>query len=140
MLRDWLYVADHCRAIWQVLEVGRPGEVYSVGNERNLQVVTTLCRLLDELLPDSPYCPHCPHSRLRTFIAARPGHDTRYTIDARKLRSELGWKPREDFESRLWQTRVWYLENQTWCKRVMDGSQLEIRLDYTVQPEPSGLA
>lgn len=88
-------------------------------SERNLQVVTTLCGLLDELLPDSP---HCPHSRLRIFVADRPGHDTRYTIDARKLRSELGWEPREDFESGLWQTLVWYLENQTWCERVMDGS------------------
>lgn len=127
-VRDWLYVTDHCRAIWQVLEAGRPGEVYGVGGESertNLQVVTTLCELLDELLPDSPYR---PHSRLRTFVADRPGHDARYAIDARKLRSELEWEPREDFESGLRRTLIWYLEHQTWCERVTDGSYRGERL------------
>lgn len=127
-VRDWLYVTDHCRAIWQVLEAGRPGEVYGVGgaSERtNLQVVTSLCELLDELLPDSPYR---PHGRLRTFVADRPGHDVRYAIDAHRLRSELGWEPREDFESGLRRTLVWYLEHRTWCERVMDGSYRGERL------------
>jgi len=127
-VRDWLYVTDHCRAIWRVLEAGRPGEVYNVGGESertNLQVVTILCELLDEFLPDSPYR---PHSRLRTFVADRSGHDARYAIDARKLRSGLGWEPREDFESGLRRTLVWYLEHQTWCERVMDGSYRGERL------------
>ncbi|MCG6860145.1 MAG: dTDP-glucose 4,6-dehydratase [Chromatiaceae bacterium] len=127
-VRDWLYVEDHCRAIWRVLEAGRPGEVYNVGGESertNVQVVDTLCALLDELLPDSPYR---PHGQLKTFVADRPGHDARYAIDARKLQSELGWEPRESFESGMRRTLVWYLENQTWCKRVMDGSYRGERL------------
>ncbi len=127
-VRDWLYVGDHCRAIWRVLEAGRPGQVYGVGggSERtNLQVVDTLCGLLDELLPESPYR---PHDRLKTFVADRPGHDKRYAIDAHKLRSELGWEPQEHFESGLRRTLTWYLENQTWCRRVMDGSYRGERL------------
>jgi len=92
------------------------------GEERertNLQVVGALCGLLDEFLPDSPYR---PHGRLKAFVADRPGHDRRYAIDPHKLRSELGWEPREHFESGLRRTLVWYLENQTWCRRIMDGS------------------
>jgi len=127
-VRDWLYVTDHCRAIWRVLEVGRPGEVYGVGGESehtNLQVVDTLCGLLDELLPDSP---HRPHGQLKEFVAGRPGHDARYAIDARKLRSELGWEPQERFESGLRRTLVWYLEHRAWCERIMDGSYRGERL------------
>lgn len=131
-VRDWLYVVDHCRAIWRVLEAGRPGEVYNVGgnSERtNLQVVDTLCALLDELLPDSPYR---PHGKLKTFVTDRPGHDKRYAIDSDKLRSELGWKPLESFESGMRKTLVWYLENQSWCRRVMDGSYLGERLGFAI--------
>jgi dTDP-glucose 4,6-dehydratase len=127
-VRDWLYVRDHCSAIWRVLEDGRPGEVYNVGGDSertNLQVVDTLCALLDELLPDSPFR---PHGELKTFVADRLGHDQRYAIDSRKLRSELGWEPRESFESGLRRTLVWYLENQTWCGRAMDGSYRGERL------------
>lgn len=130
-IRDWLYVEDHCRAIWRVLGAGRPGEVYNVGGESertNLQVVDTLCALLDELLPDSP---HKPHAQLKTFVADRPGHDQRYAIDAHKLRSELGWEPRESFESGMRRTLAWYLENQAWCRRVMDGSYRGERLGST---------
>jgi dTDP-glucose 4,6-dehydratase len=120
-IRDWLYVEDHCRAIWQVLGAGRPGEVYNVGGDSertNLEVVDTLCGLLDELLPDSP---HRPHVGLKTFVTDRPGHDRRYAIDATKLKRELGWAPRETFETGLRRTLVWYLENQEWCRRVTDG-------------------
>jgi dTDP-glucose 4,6-dehydratase len=127
-IRDWLYVTDHCRAIWRVLEAGRPGEVYNVGGDSertNLQVVDTLCALLDGLLPDSP---HRPHGDLKTFVADRPGHDMRYAIDSTKLQSELGWKPLESFESGMRRTLVWYLENQSWCKRVTDGSYRGERL------------
>ncbi|TNF50759.1 MAG: dTDP-glucose 4,6-dehydratase [Gammaproteobacteria bacterium] len=127
-VRDWLYVEDHCRAIWRVLEAGRPGEVYNVGGDSertNLEVVDTLCALLDELVPDSP---HRPHARLKTFVSDRPGHDLRYAIDATKLRAELGWAPHERFETGLRRTLRWYLDNQTWCRRVMDGSYRGQRL------------
>ncbi len=127
-VRDWLYVMDHCRAIWRVLEGGTLGEVYNVGgnSERtNLQVVDTLCGLLDELLPDSP---HRPHERLKTFVADRPGHDRRYAIDASKLKRELGWEPRETFESGMRRTVAWYLDNPLWLSRVTDGSYRGERL------------
>ena len=127
-VRDWLYVEDHCRAIWRVLEAGRPGEVYNVGGDSertNLEVVDTLCALLDELVPDSP---HRPHAQLKTFVTDRPGHDLRYAIDATKLKTELGWAPRERFETGLRRTLQWYLDNQAWCRRVMDGSYRGQRL------------
>jgi dTDP-glucose 4,6-dehydratase len=127
-VRDWLYVLDHCSAIWRVLEAGRPGEVYNVGgnSERtNLQVIDTLCRLLDELVPESP---HRPHANLKSFVADRPGHDQRYAIDASKLKTELGWEPGETFESGMRRTVQWYLDNHDWVARVMDGSYLGQRL------------
>jgi dTDP-glucose 4,6-dehydratase len=127
-VRDWLYVEDHCRAIWRVLEAGRPGEVYNVGGDSertNLQVVDTLCGLLDELLPESP---HRPHAGLKVFVADRPGHDQRYAIDATKLKTELGWEPLESFESGMRRTLTWYLENQDWSGRVTDGSYRGQRL------------
>ncbi|NEX19140.1 dTDP-glucose 4,6-dehydratase [Thiorhodococcus mannitoliphagus] len=127
-VRDWLFVTDHCRAIWRVLEAGRPGEVYNVGgnSERtNLEVVDTLCGLLDELLPDSP---HRPHVNLKRFVPDRPGHDRRYAIDASKLKHELGWEPQETFESGMRRTVTWYLESPQWCQRVTDGSYRGERL------------
>jgi dTDP-glucose 4,6-dehydratase len=127
-VRDWLYVEDHCRAIRQVLEAGRPGQVYNVGgnSERtNLQVVDTLCDLLDELAPSSP---HRPHRALKSFVPDRPGHDRRYAIDATKLAIELGWRPTETFETGLRRTLQWYLDHQDWVQRVMDGSYLGQRL------------
>jgi dTDP-glucose 4,6-dehydratase len=120
-VRDWLYVEDHCRAILRVLEAGRPGEVYNVGGDSertNLEVVETLCALLDELCPSSP---HRPHADLKRFVTDRPGHDRRYAIDAGKLQQELGWTPRESFESGLRRTVGWYLDHADWCARVMDG-------------------
>ncbi len=127
-VRDWLYVEDHCRAIWRVLAAGRPGEVYNVGGDSertNLEVVDTLCGLLDELVPDSP---HRPHAQLKVFVTDRPGHDQRYAIDATKLKTELGWAPQERFETGLRRTLAWYLENPDWCGRVMDGSYRGQRL------------
>jgi len=127
-VRDWLYVEDHCRAIWQVLQKGELGEVYNVGgnSERtNLEVVDTLCALLDELLPESP---HCPHAQLKTYVTDRPGHDRRYAIDASKIKRELGWEPQESFESGLRSTLNWYLQNPEWCERVTDGSYRGERL------------
>lgn len=127
-VRDWLYVEDHCRAIDRVLEAGRPGEVYNIGgnSERtNLEVVETLCTLLDEARPNSP---HLPHHQLKQFVTDRPGHDRRYAIDATKIRTELGWEPAETFESGLRRTLQWYLDNQDWARRVTDGSYRGERL------------
>ncbi|MEW8037042.1 MAG: dTDP-glucose 4,6-dehydratase [Candidatus Thiodiazotropha sp.] len=127
-VRDWLYVEDHCKAIWRVLEAGRPGEVYNVGGNNemsNLEVIEMLCELLDELVPDSRYR---PHSQLKQFVKDRPGHDQRYAIDAAKLQHELGWTPDETFATGLRKTVTWYLTNEAWCQRVMDGSYLGERL------------
>ncbi|SPA26393.1 dTDP-glucose 4,6 dehydratase, NAD(P)-binding [Cupriavidus taiwanensis] len=119
-VRDWLYVRDHCSAIREVLARGRLGETYNVGgwNEKtNLDVVHTLCDLLDELSPKATGS----YRDQITFVKDRPGHDRRYAIDARKLERELGWKPAETFESGLRKTVQWYLENQAWVQDVMSG-------------------
>lgn len=127
-IRDWLYVDDHARALWLVLNQGRLGETYNIGghNEKtNLEVVHALCQILDELLPDSP---HRPHKDLLTFVADRPGHDLRYAIDAGKIERELGWTPQETFTSGLRKTVEWYLANNEWCQHVQDGSYRGERL------------
>jgi len=117
-VRDWLYVEDHCRAIHLVLEGGTPGEVYNIGGDAertNLQVVEEICCALDDLLPESPYR---PHRELISFVADRPGHDRRYAMDASKVRRELGWRPRESFETGLRRTVRWYLDHREWCEQV----------------------
>ena len=127
-MRDWLHVDDHARALWTVLTRGRIGETYNIGghNERtNLDVVGTLCRVLDDLCPGSA---HRPHEQLITFVADRPGHDLRYAIDSENIERELGWRPLETFETGLRRTVQWYLDYRTWCKRVQDGSYARERL------------
>ncbi len=127
-IRDWLYVDDHARALRLVLEKGRVGETYNIGghNEKtNLDVVKTICKLLDELVPDSPFK---PHDSLITFVADRPGHDVRYAIDANKIEKELGWTPQETFESGIEKTIKWYLDNKEWCQHVQDGTYQRERL------------
>lgn len=121
-VRDWLYVVDHCRALRTVLERGRVGETYNVGggNQRsNLQVVKTLCALLDELAPASKFR---PHFQLVQFVTDRPGHDRRYAIDARKLEGEFGWLAEESFETGLRKTVEWYLANSAWVEHVTSGA------------------
>jgi len=120
-VRDWLYVKDHCSAIREVLARGKVGETYNVGgwNEKpNLEIVHTVCSLLDELRPD----PAGSYKRLITFVTDRPGHDRRYAIDARKLERELGWKPFETFETGIRKTVQWYLDNAEWVAGVQSGS------------------
>jgi len=127
-IRDWLFVDDHARALRLVLEKGKPGETYNIGghNERtNLEVVRGICRLLDEMLPDSP---QVPHEKLITFVADRPGHDQRYAIDAGKIERELGWTPAETFETGLKRTVAWYLANDEWCRNVQSGGYRQERL------------
>ena len=117
-IRDWLYVVDHCAAIWRVLQAGTPGEVYNVGGNcelTNLQVVDALCSIMDELFPDSA---HVPHNSLKVFVKDRPGHDLRYAIDAGKLKRELGWEPQATFETGLRETVLWYLDHLEWCREV----------------------
>jgi dTDP-glucose 4,6-dehydratase len=123
--RDWLYVGDHCSEIRRVLEAGQVGEVYNVGgwNEMaNLEVVTTLCDILDAL---NPRADGRSYREQIAFVADRPGHDRRYAIDARKLERELGWKPLETFESGIRKTVRWYLDNQEWVKNVTSGAYRE---------------
>jgi len=127
-IRDWLHVDDHAQALRLVLEKGVTGETYNIGghNEKtNLDVVKTICSLLDELVPDSPYI---PHEKLITYVADRPGHDVRYAIDADKIASDLGWLPKETFESGIAKTIRWYLDNSEWCQHVQDGSYQRERL------------
>ncbi|NLZ12270.1 MAG: dTDP-glucose 4,6-dehydratase [Alcaligenaceae bacterium] len=120
-VRDWLYVSDHCSAIRTVLANGKVGETYNVGGwneKRNLEVVKTLCALLDEL---SPRADGQSYASQITFVRDRPGHDQRYAIDARKLERELGWKPQETFETGIRKTVQWYLANQAWVANITSG-------------------
>lgn len=132
-IRDWLYVKDHCSAIRRVLQAGTLGEVYNVGgwNEKaNLDVVHTLCAILDELAPRSD---RLSYTQQITFVKDRAGHDRRYAIDATKLEKELGWKPAETFETGIRKTVQWYLDNQRWVSNVTSGAYQDwVKKQYTV--------
>ena len=127
-IRDWLFVEDHARALYQVVTQGVVGETYNIGGhneKKNLQVVTTICAILDELHPQANMQ---PYADLITFVQDRPGHDLRYAIDATKIAKELGWVPEETFETGIRKTVLWYLENLEWCRRVQDRSYQRERL------------
>ncbi len=127
-VRDWIFVEDHCAAIRRVLEKGVPGESYNIGGDcekPNVEIVKTVCRLVDELRPGLP---HGPCESLITYVADRPGHDRRYAMDNAKMERELGWSPSVDFETGLRRTVKWYLENQTWCDRITSGVYQRQRL------------
>jgi len=123
-VRDWLFVEDHCEAIRIALLHGKPGETYNIGgnSERsNINVVQTLCSILDALRPD----PAGPHHRLITFVKDRPGHDRRYAIDASKIRRELGWVPQTDFARGIHKTVQWYLDHMNWVGHIASGEYRE---------------
>ena len=129
-VRDWLYVEDHARALQVVFENGQDGANYNIGGhneQRNIDVVRLLCELLEELAPDKP-AGVARYEDLITFVTDRPGHDTRYAIDASRIGRELGWRPQETFASGLRKTVRWYLDNETWWRRVRDGSYRGERL------------
>ena len=127
-VRDWLYVEDHARALCEVITRGVVGETYNIGghNEKqNIEVVRSICDIMDELAPSKL---NIKHSKLITHVKDRPGHDQRYAIDASKIERDLGWTPSETFESGIRKTVAWYLDNQRWCERVQDGSYQRQRL------------
>jgi len=124
-VRDWLYVEDHCEALNVVLEKGRIGQVYNIGGrceKTNLEIVKTICDLLDKICLQSPF--H-PHASLVTYVKDRPGHDRRYAIDCSKIEKELGWRPKETFETGLKKTITWYLENPDWVESIQTGAYRE---------------
>ena len=125
-IRDWLHVEDHCKGIFSVLNGGRVGETYCIGGaseKTNLEVIDTLCRILDRKFPE-----RAPHNQLKTFVKDRPGHDHRYAIDFSKIKSELGWQPSYSFEEGMEQTIEWYINHQEWCENVTSGKYQRERL------------
>ncbi|MFW2105533.1 dTDP-glucose 4,6-dehydratase [Acinetobacter guillouiae] len=127
-IRDWLFVEDHARALYEVVTQGVVGETYNIGghNEKqNIEVVKTICNILDEL---KPRMNNQPYETLITFVKDRPGHDLRYAIDASKIDQDLGWKPEETFDTGIRKTVEWYLNNLEWCRRVQNGSYQRERL------------
>ncbi|MGB5115491.1 MAG: dTDP-glucose 4,6-dehydratase [Providencia rettgeri] len=125
-IRDWLYVEDHARALYKVVTEGKIGETYNIGGhneKKNLEVVQTICSILDSLVPKAT-----PYAEQITYVTDRPGHDRRYAIDATKMSNELNWQPQETFETGLRKTIEWYLTNQEWCQHVQDGTYQRERL------------
>ena len=136
-IRDWLYVEDHCEAIWQVLTHGRTGESYNVGGNNqptNLEVVDTLCELLDELQPNSPYR---PHAGLKKPVTDRPGHDRRYAMNITKIGHDLNWQPRHSLKDGLLKTVLWYMEHGDWIREIRNkkGYQSWIDQNYSAREE-----
>ena len=123
-VRDWLFVEDHCEAIYLVLKNGRPGQTYAIGGNNqptNIEIVKTICQILDKILPNSTYF---PHASLLKYVQDRPGHDRRYAMDISKIQSELGWQPRQNLQSGLEKTVRWYVENSAWVATIRE------RADY----------
>ena len=133
-IRDWLYVEDHARALYKVVSEGKVGETYNIGGhneKKNIEVVQTLCDLLDELVPTGSNCATShlsSYNELITFVKDRPGHDVRYAIDASKIERELGWVPEESFNTGIRKTVEWYLNNTSWWKRVLSGEYQLVRI------------
>jgi dTDP-glucose 4,6-dehydratase len=137
-IRDWLYVEDHCEAIWQVLENGRIGESYNIGGNNqptNLEIVDTICEILDELEPGSAYR---PHAGLMKFVDDRPGHDRRYAMNSNKIRRELGWQPKFTLKEGLLKTIVWYLEHDDWVQAIRKQAEYQSWLDQNYAERGEG--
>jgi len=137
-VRDWLYVEDHARALYTVISIGKIGETYNIGGhneKKNIDVVQTLCVLLEELAPNKP-AGVARYSDLIAYVKDRPGHDLRYAIDAGKIQRDLGWVPQETFDTGIRKTVQWYLDNQEWCRRVQDGSYRRERLGAGIVAAP----
>ena len=127
-VRDWLFVEDHCDAIYEVLQHGKIGDTYNIGghNEiRNINIVNTICSILDELNPRSN---NQSYSELITYVKDRPGHDFRYAIDASKIKTDLGWTPKETFKTGIRKTIQWYLDHEDWWRKIQDGTYNQERL------------
>jgi dTDP-glucose 4,6-dehydratase len=123
-VRDWLYVNDHCSAIWTIMKKGTRGETYNIGGRcemQNIEVVKTICDLLDKMAPEPDFG---PRRNLITFVTDRPGHDLRYAIDSSKLQNELGWLPKESFNTGIKKTIQWYLDNKKWVERIKTGEYM----------------
>lgn len=136
-IRDWLFVEDHARALYKVVTEGKVGETYNIGghNEKtNLEVVHTLCDILDEIAPRA----QGRYKDLITFVTDRSGHDQRYAIDASKIHNNLGWAPKETFETGIRKTVAWYLDNLDWCQQIQDGSYQRHRLGVSPIPKALG--
>lgn len=136
-IRDWLYVEDHCEAIWRVLQDGKIGESYNIGGDNqptNLEIVDMLCEILDELMPDSPYR---PYAHLKRNVADRPGHDRRYAMNIGKVRRDLGWKPAHPLRLGLEQTVRWYLDNESWVAAIRQQKEFQhwLNKNYTERVE-----
>jgi dTDP-glucose 4,6-dehydratase len=132
-IRDWLYVEDHCEAIWQIVRRAPTGETYNIGGGNqppNLEIVGSICKILDQQVPESP---HKPHDSLIQFVADRPGHDRRYAMDITKIGQELGWEPREWLGSGLEKTIEWYLQNQEWVEAVQKQADYQQWIDKNYQ-------
>jgi dTDP-glucose 4,6-dehydratase len=124
-IRDWLYVEDHCRAIWTVIQDGKPGETYNVGGENqptNMEIVQEICRILDRDLPDSQFV---PHDHLIEYVTDRPGHDRRYAMNINKIKAEVDWKPKVNLIDGLELTIAWYIENSDWVKKIKDQQEYQ---------------
>jgi dTDP-glucose 4,6-dehydratase len=137
-IRDWLYVEDHCEAIWQVLENGRIGESYNIGGNNqptNLEIVDTVCEILDELKPGSSYR---PHAGLKKFVNDRPGHDRRYAMNINKIKRELGWQPKFTLREGLLKTIVWYLEHDDWVQAIRKQAEYQSWLDQNYAERVEG--
>lgn len=128
-VRDWLYVIDHCEAILAVLEHGKIGETYNIGGDNqpyNIEIVTAICKILDELLPNSPYL---PHENLITYVTDRPGHDRRYDMNIGKINEELGWRPKESLQTGLEKTINWYLSHPEWVQAIRQTGDYKTWID-----------